>query len=158
MLVVLLLVSGVACDKPPLSGTALIEGTLKCRQLYAEKKEGFWGSEVGNNKSRLDPSTQRCLAMNIVNRKDKDGNDYSIMVIDVVTDETVLYFTLKKGDAAIGYASGDSFVKCKQSSGSYDFRREDGSANKENWCDDINKDLASQTDALKQVAVLGFKP
>ena len=36
-----LVVSGVACDKPPLSGTALIEGTLKCRQLYAEKKEGY---------------------------------------------------------------------------------------------------------------------
>lgn len=124
-----------------------IEATLQCAQLYELKKERYWGRNIGNNKYLFSRDLNTCLALNIHN--DSDAGRYFAMVLDMVTDKSLLYLSNEREGEL---ADGDKVTKCPERA-MYLSYFVDGTEVKEFGCD--RHDLMDKM--FERVKAFGFE-
>ena len=90
-IVILLLIIGfsVLCYFNTSRGNS-IEKTISCNQLFETKQEKYFAGTIGNSKTIYSAKLDTCLALNIYNSS--QDQRYYIIVIDMTTDKTLLYF------------------------------------------------------------------
>lgn len=124
-----------------------IETSLQCAQLYELKKTRLWGDEVGNDKYRFDESMNTCIALNIHN--DSEAGRYFAMVVDLVSDRTLLYYSSDEGGTI---TVGDNTSTCAKRAIHLTYA-ENGKEIKESGCD--RTDLMDRM--FEKVKSFGFK-
>jgi len=94
-ILVLIIVAAAGCaQRDP------IADALKCEQLYSYRKLKYWGDEIGNDKVLFNADLNTCLAMNVLYRFSLDGR-YWVMVLDMGSDKTLLYYKDIKGGTLV---------------------------------------------------------
>jgi len=125
-----------------------VESTLQCAQLYDLKKARYWGDEVGNDKYAFNESLNTCLALNI--HLNYETGRYFAMVIDVVSDRTLLYYS---DDPSGTIVDGQQVITCENRAVHLSYSANEKEI-KEAGCD--RYDLMDRM--LERVRALGFEP
>ena len=135
----------MACAAPA-NDTSRVDATLKCAQLYEVKKEKYWRDEIGQNKYIFSAELNTCLALNIYNNF--DTGSYFAMVIDMVSDKTLLFYT----DVPQGtLVDGDSVTTCEKRAVSLEYQRT-GKEISDSGCDKFTL----MNEMFTQVRAFGF--
>lgn len=97
LLIILIILIGVVVyfnfskDRP-----SVAQETVHCLELWEQKKDRYFGEEIGNYRVIFNKDLDTCIAGNIYNETKQFGNKdkYFIFVIDLLTDETLFGFQL----------------------------------------------------------------